>query len=94
MYVIAAIQLETALPLIIGILGVAGIIFTALKYNRDDTTAVVNQQNTILGEMKVLNDELRATTSSLRTERDELKLQVGELSNQIAALRTELGRIQ
>lgn len=93
MLVLAAINWAEALPLIIGIFGIAGLIFTALKYNRDDTTAVLSQQNTIVGEMKTLNDELRATTASLRTERDELRAQVVELTNQVDALRTELGRI-
>jgi predicted nucleic acid-binding Zn-ribbon protein len=93
MLVLAAINWAEALPLIIGLLGVAGLVFTALKYNRDDTTSVLNQQNTIVGEMKTLNDELRATTSELRIERDGLKTQVQELTKQIDALREELGRI-
>ena len=41
---IAAIEFVTALPLVIGILGVGGLIFTALRFRRDDTTAVVTQQ--------------------------------------------------
>ena len=64
-----------------------------LKYNRDDTTAVVTQQNVIVADMKLLNDELRVTIADLRTERDGLREQVTELTNQIQALRTELGRI-
>ena len=90
----ALIDWTTALPIIIGLLGIAGLIFTALRHNRDDTTAIVTQQSTIVGEMKVLNDELRTTTTRLREERDGLQLQVGELTNQIAALRAELGRIE
>jgi vacuolar-type H+-ATPase subunit I/STV1 len=94
MFVLAAINWGEALPLIIGLFGVAGLVFTALKYNRDDTTSVLAQQSTIVGEMKTLNDELRVTTADLRAERDGLKRQVTELTNQIAALRTELGRIE
>ena len=90
----AIIDWVNAIPIIIGLLGIAGILFTAMKYNRDDTTAVVTQQSTIVGEMKTLNDELRTTTRDLRTERDALKEQVQELTNQVAALRTELGRIE
>ena len=63
----------------IGVLGVAGIIFTALRYNRDDTTAIINQQATITAEMKTLNDELRLTVARLREERDALTEQVAEL---------------
>lgn len=94
MLVLAAINLAEAIPLLIGVLGVAGLIFTALKYNRDDTTAVLTQQNTIVGEMKTLNDELRQTTTDLRSERDSLKTQVQDLTRQVDALRVELGRIK
>ena len=87
MLTIAAIELTTLLPLVIGIVGLAGVIFTALKYNRDDTTAVVNQQNTIVNEMKTLNDELRITSNELRTERDALRIQVVELTTQVERLR-------
>ena len=47
------------LSIVLGVLGVAGIIFTALKFNRDDTTAIVTQQGELYGEMKMLNDEVR-----------------------------------
>ena len=90
----AIIDWVNAIPIIIGLLGLGGIIFTALKYNRDDTTAVLTQQSTIVSEMKTVNDELRTTTAELRTERDGLKAQVMELTNQVSALRTELGRIE
>jgi hypothetical protein len=94
MLVIATIiDWANALPIIIGLLGVAGLLFTAMKYNRDDTTSVVNQQNVIVSDMKLLNDELRTTTADLRGERDGLRAQVEELTKQIQALRTELGRI-
>ena len=67
----------------IGILGVAGVIFTALKYNRDDTTAIVSQQDVILSEMRGLNDELRQTVVRLREERDALQATVDDLRAQV-----------
>ena len=70
--------------LIIGVLGLAGLIFTAMRYNRDDTTAIVNQQNVIVTDMKLLNDELRTTAKQLREERDALAVQVEELRAQVA----------
>jgi predicted nuclease with TOPRIM domain len=78
------------LAIVTGILGLAGIIFTALKYNRDDTTALVGQQSQILTDMKALNDELRETADALRAERDELRGEVARLSGQVDALRGEL----
>lgn len=52
--------------LVIGILGVAGIIFTALRWRRDDTTAVLGQQAELFSEMKGI-------TESLRLERDDAR---------------------
>ena len=49
---------------VIGVLGVAGLIYTALSWRRNDTTAIVEQQDTIMGELKDL-------TAELRTQRDE-----------------------
>jgi hypothetical protein len=92
MLVLALINWAEALPVIIGLLGIAGLIFTALKYNRDDSTAVLNQQSIIVGEMKTLNDELRTTTTRLREERDGLQAQVAELTKQVEALQAELRR--
>ena len=60
-----------ALPIIIGIVGLAGVIFTAMRYGRDDTTQVVAQQAQITEEMRTLHDELRATADRYRAERDE-----------------------
>jgi uncharacterized coiled-coil DUF342 family protein len=80
------------LGIVIGILGIGGILFTALRYNRDDTTAVLTQQSTIVGEMKTLNEELRTTTDRLRDERDELRDQVVKLTAQVDLLREELQR--
>ena len=69
----------SVLPLIIGVLGLAGLIFTAMRYGRDDTTAVINQQAQITAEMKTLNDELRTTTERLRKERDACLTEVERL---------------
>ncbi len=74
----------------IGILGVAGLVFTALKYNRDDTTAIVNQQTEILGNMKTLNEELRESVDDLRQQRDDARAESARLSGQVEALRVEL----
>ena len=65
--------------LAIGVFGIGGLVFTALRYNRDDTTAIVNQQAQITAEMATLNNELRLTVERLRQERDALLLQIQEL---------------
>lgn len=75
------------LSVIIGLLGVSGIVFTALRYRRDDTTAVVNQQ-------AALFDEMRVITENLRAERDALALQVDRLRAEVGELRSAAGRIE
>lgn len=84
---LAAIDLAADLALVIGIIGVCGLIFTALRFRRDDTTAIVTQQDTIFAEMRTLNAELRETTDRLRVERDELTVQVQQLTAQVQELR-------
>ena len=85
--VFAAIDFVTALPLVIGIVGLGGLVFTALRFRRDDTSAIVTQQDTIFAEMRTLNAELRETTDRLRVERDELTVQVQQLTAQVQELR-------
>ena len=86
MLTLAAINIPQILALIIGLVGLAGVIFTALKFNRDDTTAVVSQQDTILNDMRIINEELRTTSTELREERDGLRTQVAELTIQVKKL--------
>jgi len=81
------IDWATALPIIIGIIGLAGMVFTALRFGRDDTTAVVAQQAQITNEMKTLNDELRTTADRLRKERDTCLMDGQRLMGQIEELR-------
>lgn len=75
------------LAIIIGLVGLGGVVFTALRFRRDDTTAIVGQQDVILKDFKSLNEELRITADRLRAERDEC----GE---QVQRLRGELGEVQ
>lgn len=69
--------------LAIAIMGIGGLVFTALRYRRDDTTAIVSQQDTIFSEMRALNEELRTTVQQLREENDRLTAQVQELRHEL-----------
>ena len=82
MTVYATIDFTTAIPAVIGIAGLAGIVFSALRFRRDDTTAIVTQQDTIFNELRTLNDELRTTVTQLRAENDRLAAQVQELKRE------------
>jgi hypothetical protein len=65
--------------LAIGVAGLGGLVFTALRYRRDDTTAIVQQQSTILHDMQALNAELRVRVDELQVERDRLRGQIDRL---------------
>ena len=80
----------TLLPAVIGICGLGGIIFTALRYRRDDTTAVLGQQDTILNEIKSLNEELRLMAEAFKGERDACRVEAKQLQDDLRAARDEL----
>jgi|SRR4051794_29114810 hypothetical protein len=90
MLVLAAIEWTEILPGIIGILGLGGIVFTALRFRRDDTTAVVNQQDTIMKEFKTLNDELRTATEAMRNQRDACHQEVSNLRRELRSAKEML----
>ena len=69
--------------LVIGLVGLAGVIFTALSWRRNDTTAVLGQQSQVLADIHVINDELRVTADSLRGERDKCYEEVAKLRRAI-----------
>lgn len=79
------------LAIVTGILGLSGLIFTALKYNRDDSTAVVAQQSAVLKDMATLNDDLRKAVDDLHGERDELRGEIAALREQVQRLSHERG---
>lgn len=79
-----------AIALVIGIMGLGGILFTALRFNRDDTTAIVGQQSTVLNSMHTLNTDLQQTADRLKQERDALQVQVVELTAQISILSDQI----
>lgn len=53
-------MIAEAVALVIGIAGLGGLLFTALSWRRNDTTAIVNQQSVIVHDMQALTAELRS----------------------------------
>ena len=78
------------LSLAIGVCGLAGLVFAALKYRRDDSTAVSDQSANLVSSMKALNEETRLSEEKMRKERDELNGQVAYLTGQNDVLQREL----
>jgi hypothetical protein len=63
----------------IGLCGLAGVIFTALRFNRDDTTSIVQQQTALLGNMQALYDTEHTELAAVTSERDALRAEVARL---------------
>jgi hypothetical protein len=78
------------LSIVIGICGLGGLVFTALRYRRDDTTAVVGQQDVVLNDMKMVNEELRTTAVLMKQQRDDCQQEVQGLRNELREARDHL----
>jgi hypothetical protein len=61
------------IALAIALMGLGGLVFTALRFNRDDTSAIVSQQSTVLHDMQAINEELRHERDDCRGELAELR---------------------
>jgi predicted phage gp36 major capsid-like protein len=82
-----AVTTDAILPALTVSGGLAAAIFTALRFNRDDATAIVGQQRQVLDSMKALNDELGEALDRVRQEAVELR-------ERNLALERELARLQ
>jgi predicted nuclease with TOPRIM domain len=97
-------QLIALLPALIAavlaLAGTGGVIFVALRHNRDEAGKIVTQQTSVLSNMQALNDELsdaldraRNESDRFRAERDELMACVTGCRDEIKALRVEVTRL-
>lgn len=69
MWILGALTIDVVLPALTVSGGLAAAIFTALRFNRDDATAIVGQQRQVLDSMKALNDELAEALDRARADR-------------------------
>lgn len=69
----------TALPVFLTIIGAlvgsGGIVFGALRFNRDETGKTVTQHSKILADMESVNQHLIAELDRLRAELNELRVE-------------------
>jgi hypothetical protein len=97
-------QLVALLPALVAavlaLAGTGGVIFVALRHNRDEAGKIVTQQTSVLGNMQALNDELsdaldraREEATRFRTERDELMACVNGCREEMKFLREEVTRL-
>lgn len=88
----------TLLPVILtiigGLVGSGGIVFGALRYNRDEAGKVVTQQTNVLTDMRGLNDELVEALARLREERDDLRRQLAECTGESGGRRDMIDELK
>lgn len=78
--------LPVIISLVVGLVGSGGIVFGALRYNRDEAGKIVTQQTNVLTDMRGLNDELNESLGRMRAERDELIKEVGTCKSETQEL--------
>ncbi len=83
-------NIDVILPALTSAAGISAAIFTALRFNRDDASAVVNQQKEVLGSMKELNDELQEALDRARSDRVACQERCREQDTEIARLLAEV----
>jgi chromosome segregation ATPase len=93
-----ASALSGAIPIILAaivtVAGSGGVVFGALRYNRDEAGRIVQQQTSVLTDMRGLNDELQEALNRTRAERNELLGEVRGCREEIAALSGQVKALQ
>lgn len=63
---------EILLAALTAIGGLGAVLFAALRFNREDAGAVVEQQSTLIGDMRALNEELQGALTRARQDLDRI----------------------
>lgn len=91
-------DITASLPVVfaafVTVAGSGGVVFGALRYNRDEAGKIVVQQTSVLTDMRGLNDELQEALQRTRGERDELLQQVRSCREEMAELRGQVKALQ
>lgn len=75
------------LGIVAALVGSGGIVWGALRYNRQEAGEIVQQHSQILADMRSLNEELHLALSRAREERDQLRTEVEKLNYEVGRLR-------
>lgn len=83
------------------LVGSGGIVFGALRFNREEATRIVEQQSTILSNMEILyeatkeeRDALQKNVSELRDELQEARQEAQKYYDEASALREEVVKLR
>lgn len=78
---------------IVGLVGSGGVVFGALRYNRDEAGRIVDQQTAVLTDMRGLNDELQDAYERSTHELGLCRRQVAALTDEVMTLRRQVTRL-
>lgn len=101
-------MLPTLITVLVALVGSGGIVFGALRFNRDETGKTVTQHSAILSDMDKLNkhlvEELRRVRENLtetevelvraEAERDALKRQIGDCTGDVSQLQLRVRSLE
>lgn len=82
--------LPAIISAVIALAGTGGVVFGALRYNRDEAGKVVLQQTAVLTNMQSLNDELADALTRAREEAARFRQERDELMAELRTCRTEI----
>ena len=85
---------STALAISTGLVGLIGVVFGALRFQRDEAGKIVAQQTAVLGDMRDLNDELQDALARTRDERDQFAGEVRLLRETVQRLEDEVRKLR
>ena len=57
------------IAIVVGLTGLSGCVFTALKWRREDTASLVQSQSTVVHDMQAINVELRTALEDCKRGR-------------------------
>jgi hypothetical protein len=77
------------LPILIGTGGLAALIFGALRFQREDASAIVTQARDVIGSMKELVEELESALDRCRKDRTRYVEENDQLRDDLQAIRRE-----
>lgn len=86
--------LPIILTLIGAMVGSGGILFGAIRYNREEAGKIVAQQTNVLSDMRLLNDELIEALTRVKDERDNLQEAVRLLREKLDEETDEVRRLR
>ncbi len=88
------LDLSVVVPVGTAVVAVGGVVFAALKFNREDAGKVVSQQSVVLQDMHTLNERLHADLARAVTERDLLLGKVTDCNERIEELTGEIAGLK